>query len=156
MKSAGRFKRRPGEVVSIRINPKDCLGILDLMDATKVSVANKSFPQMVSTALAGFIQAARDNQVIPAEPDMFQYGPRMQRYTNRKSSDAGSIASVMNGARFVQPQSEEPEVKFKPTADQRRAVTRMQELEVKKEHAPDTWTHNDELEYKECERVAFG
>lgn len=166
------FRRKAGEVVYIRVNPKDCLGVLDLMKKTGVSIRDKSFPQMVSLALSSALEAMRMQGIIPAEPDMFQYSNRMKHYAGRGRKSTGSIAqqiqmgsietatAVASGTHPVQGIEEETPVdvqaKYQPTAEQRRAVTRMQELEIKREHAPDTWTTRDEEEYKECERVAFG
>jgi hypothetical protein len=86
------FKRKAGEVVYIRVNPKDCLSVLDLMKKTGVSIRDKSFPQMVSLALSSALEAMRMQGIIPAEPDMFQYSNRMKYYAGRGRKSTGSIA----------------------------------------------------------------
>jgi hypothetical protein len=56
---------RPGKVVNIRVNPTDCLGILDVARKVGVDCANSSFPQIVSLALSTLLQSARNAQQIP-------------------------------------------------------------------------------------------
>lgn len=156
---------RPGIVVSIRVNPKDCQSILDLMEKIEYKTVGNSFSHLVSMALSTLLETARQQGGLP-EPDPFQYLNRLGPFIGGKRTGRKlAVAKAMNelGASFKAPvmpveakeaPSEPP--MHQPTAEQRRAVTRMQELEIKREHAPDTWTTRDEEEYKECERVAFG
>ncbi len=74
--SGRMFKRRQGMVVSIRVNPEDCINILNVMDAGGLDTNGMTFPQMVSLCLGGLLHKAKMQGIIP-EPDMFQYGDRM-------------------------------------------------------------------------------
>lgn len=159
---------RPGMVVSIRVNPKDCQSVLDLMEKIGYKTYGNSFSHLVSMTLASLLETARQQGGLP-EPDPFQYLNRVGPFVGGKRSGRKlSVAKAVNelGANFQAPTMpvgqpspvSQPSAApgDAPTAEQREAVRRMQELEFKRENAPDTWSSRDEEEYKECERVAFG
>lgn len=77
---------KPGMVTQIRINPKDCLAILDLMVAMGIDPYDgRSFAQCVSLSLASLIGVARRGGIIPAEDDGFQYMNRMAPFLNGRN-----------------------------------------------------------------------
>jgi hypothetical protein len=63
---------KPGEVVSIRVNPTDIMSVIDLCDSIGVDKNKFSFPAMVSLALSSMLQAMREQKIIP-ERDGFEY-----------------------------------------------------------------------------------
>ena len=77
--SGRRFKRVPGMVVSVRVNPEDCINVLNVMERGGVNTTGMSFSQMVSLCLGGLLERMKNTGVIP-EPDMYEYGDRMQRF----------------------------------------------------------------------------
>lgn len=56
---------RPGAVVSIRVNPTDCMAIVDLLKQNDMIVKGQSFSSMVSLALSALLEGARVNGVVP-------------------------------------------------------------------------------------------
>lgn len=77
---------KPGMVTQIRVNPKDCLAILDLMVAMGIDPYDgRSFAQCVSLSLSSLIGVARRGGIIPTEDDGFQYMNRMAPFLNGKN-----------------------------------------------------------------------
>ena len=70
---------KAGVVSSIRINPRDCQSVLDVLDAAGVRRESLSFAQCVSLALGSLLETARQTNLIP-EPDEFQYLNRLSPY----------------------------------------------------------------------------
>ena len=68
-----------GNVARIRVNPKDCQSVLDLLDKVRIPRQHMSFAQCVSIALSSLLETARINKTLP-EPDPFQYINRMGQY----------------------------------------------------------------------------
>lgn len=77
-----------GMVVQVRINPKDCLGILDCAITAGIEVGNKSFASLTSAVLSSLIAMAREMKVIKEEEDGFQYANRMAPYQAGKATSA--------------------------------------------------------------------
>lgn len=100
---------RAGTVTTIRINPRDCQSILDVLDAANVPRQHISFAQCTSLALGALLETARQNGLIP-EPDEFQYLNRMQQYLGKGRSKKASIAKELNnlGGRLRAPAIEVP------------------------------------------------
>ncbi len=97
---------RAGHVVQIRVNPKDCQSLLDLMELVGIDPRPLSFPQIVSLGLSTLLENARTNSRLP-EPDEFQYLPRMQQWlgkgrgNQRKARIASSLHDL--GGNFKAP-----------------------------------------------------
>lgn len=83
---------RPGKVVTIRVNPIDCMSVIDVLDAANVPYSNMSYASMVSLALATLIQSAKNSHII-REPDPFQYGQVMARYADSTRSRTKLLAN---------------------------------------------------------------
>ncbi len=78
---------KAGHVVSIRVNPRDCQSVLDILDAVGYPRNGITFAQCVSLALGSLLETARKSELIP-EPDEFEYLPRMQPYLGKKGQRA--------------------------------------------------------------------
>lgn len=77
---------KAGMVTQIRINPKDCLAILDLMVACGIDPYDgRSFAQCTSLALSSLIGVARRAKIIPEDDDGFQYANRMEPFIQGKN-----------------------------------------------------------------------
>lgn len=74
-------KLRAGQVVRIRVNPTDCLSVLDALEKAGINVRQQgmSFSQCVSLALSSLLMGARQQGWLP-EPDGFQYANRMSQF----------------------------------------------------------------------------
>ena len=72
---------KAGMVSSIRINTKDCLAILDLMNVVGIDPYDgRSFASCVSLAISSLIEVARNSSIIKKEEDGFQFLNRMQPF----------------------------------------------------------------------------
>lgn len=78
---------KAGMVTQIRVNPKDCLAVLDIMVAIGVDPYDgRSFAQCVSLALSSLIGVARRGDIITREEDGFQYLNRMAVFLNSRNN----------------------------------------------------------------------
>lgn len=77
---------KAGMVTQIRVNPKDCLAILDLMVACGIDPYDgRSFAQCTSLALSSLVGVARKAGIIPLDEDGFQYANRMAPFLNSRN-----------------------------------------------------------------------
>lgn len=87
---------RPGMVATIRVNPKDCMAVLDVMEAVGITIEGMSFPAMVSLTLSSLLQTARDNGQIPTR-DGFEFSQMMAPYIGqRRTKKKLEIAKTMH------------------------------------------------------------
>lgn len=78
---------KTGMVTQIRVNTKDCLAILDLMEIIGVNPYDgRSFAQCTSMALASMIATMRKSGVLQEEEDGFQYMNRMAVFQEQKNT----------------------------------------------------------------------
>lgn len=78
--------RKGGMTANIRVSPKDCLAVLDVMKAIDLDPYAHSFAGCVSLTLTTLIALARQQKVIPEEEDGFQYLNRMQPFFGQHST----------------------------------------------------------------------
>lgn len=76
---------RAGFVARIRVNPKDCLSLLDIVQGSGLNVEGMSFSAITSLAMTCMIEAFRKAKTIP-DNDGFDYARRMAPYVGGKSS----------------------------------------------------------------------
>lgn len=101
---------RPGVVVSIRVNPKDCMGVLDVLEKAGIVTPGASFPSLISLALGSLLETARQNNMIPTRTG-FEFSEMMAPYlkqprNKKKLEIAKTIHSI--GSDIVSPTLEEP------------------------------------------------
>lgn len=169
-----------GNVARIRVNPKDCQSVLDLLDKVQIPRQHMSFAQCVSIALSSLLETARINKTLP-EPDPFQYINRMGQYLGnghkhhqmkmRATSAIGSIGEHFQAPALtteparpfeqydpsIHPVPGEPEV---ITADRMRDARRLSELASKKDmwengNRSVSWSSQDEEEYQQLYKVIY-
>lgn len=176
---------KPGNVVSIRVNPTDSMAVVDLLEASGMRVAGMSFPAMVSLALSSCLEGLRQQGVIP-ERDGFEYSAMMEgivgvgnharkvevtKVMNTLGSDFKPKAPPTKMPRFLrEPASQNgtrDEEPAPPPADEvitlevRQARTRLAELNAKKElfddgHPGIAWSASDQREFDELVKVVYG
>jgi hypothetical protein len=98
---------------------------------------------MVSEVFSALIKEAIMRGSLP-EPDMFQYGDRMQMHMGAAENRRTGMATVLSGPA--------PDVTPAPSED----AIRLMELEVKKEHLPTEWTAADQEEHRELVARIYG
>lgn len=164
-----------GQVCKIRVNPKDCMAVIDVLTAAGVRLDGMSFAAMTSLALSSLLQTMRDQKIIPTR-DGFEYLDMMQPYLGKHhhhkkiqvtdalkaAGDKIQIQGISKPAADEDtPQREYvPELKSEPqSADEMRARSRLQELVQKKDMAENgdgvIWSKTDQAEYDECYAIVY-
>ena len=87
---------KAGHVVSIRVNPRDCQSVLDLLDAAGIPRRALTFAQCVSLALGSSLETFRKDGTLP-EVDEFEYLNRMQPYLGRMAKRV-RVANTIHSA----------------------------------------------------------
>ena len=98
---------KAGLVARIRVNPKDCQSVLDVLDRVGIQRHNLSFSACVSLALSSLLETARMQKLIP-EPDPFQYLNRLGEYAGQghikhKVRGQAALAIGSLGEKFTPP-----------------------------------------------------
>lgn len=149
----------PGETVKIRVNPRDCMGVVDVINNTGMVTVGMSFPMACSLVLSSLLQSAREAKLIP-EREGFEYLEVMQQFSDkdkRKKKLAITQMHKMVGSELRAPAVQQrPIGKVVLTMEQRRADTRIRELLFKQDHAPDSWSSADQQELDRCLVVVAG
>ena len=174
---------RPGKVATIRINPKDCMAVLDVCRSVGIELQGASFASLTSLALSSLLQTMRDHKIIP-ERDGFEYGEMMAPFTGGNNARKAAIADTIHraGSRLkisglsqpgspveLSPHPERPMVEVvkpapspetPPSMELRQAQRRLGELCQKKELADQrgsgiVWSASDEREFQECYKVVY-
>lgn len=78
---------RPGRVIRFRVNPTDCISVVDVIEKLGLHRERLSFDQACRIALSSLLESARTHGVIPAEPSGFEYEQKMARFQERTSAD---------------------------------------------------------------------
>lgn len=165
---------KAGMVVRLRVNPKDCQSVLDLLDRVSIPHDNLSFSQCVSLALASLLETARTYKTLP-EPDPFQYMNRMGKFYGRGHAMQGKRLAAANALGNIGEHFQAPQVSIEParpsepssvaevaevTADEMRDRRRFAELYSKKDmieagHRGVLWSAEDEAEYNELYKKIY-
>jgi hypothetical protein len=164
---------KAGHVATIRVTPRDCQSVLDVLDAAGVPRKSLSFAQCVSLALGSLLETARRGKMIP-EPDEFEYLNRMQEYMTparrRKTvrvADAlhnlgGSMRTPALPADEVLPSAAQAVTEGRSEEDEdspevREAQAALTKLLIKKEQAEDggPWTGEDEAEFNRLYAIIY-
>lgn len=143
-------KLRGGRVVSVRVNPTDCLAVDDVVQKIGLYVPGMSFSQAVSIALAASMETFRKGGFI-AVRDGFEYSQLMGKYPaeasrkrqydiNRAVDNVGSNISMP----YVPSPPRVPNPDDKETRNQR---IRFAELQHKLESAAESMDAEDHTEY---------
>ena len=96
---------KAGMVTQLRVNTKDCLAVLNVMEVLGLNPYDRSFAQCLSTALSSLLGMVIENGVIE-EPDAFQYLNRMAPFLeggNSKSRAHRANLAYLNQAAGVAP-----------------------------------------------------
>lgn len=163
---------RPGKVVTIRINPKDCMGILDVLELSNQRIPGASFPVMASLTLSSLLETMRQNGIIPTR-DGFEFDGMMREFIEPKRTktkleiadaihSAGSDMRIrpvhMEIAKVTPPgviELKEQEV----TGDLLRARTRLSELLSKQDLADSgagvVWSEGDQQEFDALYKIVY-
>ena len=163
-------RMRAGQVVRLRVNPKDCQSVLDVLNKAGVYTQGMSYAQCVSLALSTLLETARVTKMIP-EPDPFQFLPRMEPFFgnshHRKklaiAETIGGIGEKFHAPSLVSDQPAETHEEPAPvvSAETLRRRRRLGELVNKKDLVEQgvagvTWSEEDETEFNELYKEVYG
>lgn len=118
---------KAGKVISLRVNPKDCMSCIDVLEAAGLPIKNMSFAQVVSLALSSAMETFRTQQVIPTR-DGFEFSEMMAPFGGtwsgrhkQKLEVTKLVEGVGSELQVKMPTKEEPEPEAAPmTAKQMR------------------------------------
>lgn len=175
---------KAGHVATIRVNPRDCQSVLDVLDAAGIPRQALSFAQCVSLALGCLLETSRHSGVIP-EPDEFEYLNRLSHYVGRgkrspKARMAETIQSigpklrapVLDGQGAQEgfgehtadlgavPQAAPVQQVDPESGEYKEAQKILTHLLVKKEQCEDevegvVWTPHNEAEFNRCYSIIY-
>lgn len=176
----------PGNVVTIRINPRDTMSVIDLVESLGMPMHTLSFPAMASLALSSCLEALRTQGIVPDRTG-FEYAERtagiLGTGQNKKKraattailntgselkiapppvpspmfvKDASQIGTAANHAGHTNGSAEEV-----ISLEMRQARTRLAELNAKKElhddgHPGISWSASDQREFDKLIKVVYG
>ena len=142
---------RAGEVVQIRINPKDCMSVVDVLDKSGAFIPGMSFPQAVSLAFSALLESVRGAGIIP-ERDGFEFSQLMGRFADRQRSGRKlqiTKSITMQGSSF------KAGALMQTSPELQRKQRRWQELCQRQEVDPENWTPEMESEHEQLYRELF-
>lgn len=162
---------RAGLVATVRINPKDCMSVIDVMKKAGVNTNGMSFPAMVSLALSATLNGLRIEGLIP-DRDGFEYLDMMQPYMNGRNArkleitktihDAGSRMNISLPAehREVNPSAPIQVMQAANTPELREAKQEFTDLNNKREAFEDqvkgiSWTSSEENRWQQLYPMFF-
>lgn len=176
---SGRLKA--GLVISLRINPKDCMSVVDVLAKTGTVIPGMSFSAMTALALSSLLETMRQQGKIPTR-DGFEFSEMMAPYLSGKHARKVATAKALEGlgSDFSAPvlprheagqltppphQLSNPHLQPAPAQPQqdlahRQAARRLTELLQKKDLAEDgqggvVWSAADQAEYDECYAAVY-
>jgi hypothetical protein len=133
-----------GRVIRARVNPKDCISCVDVVDKLGYETTNWSFDQVVRVALSSLLESVRQNNVIPTR-DGFEYSAMVtNRFKSATRANAAKLKITAIADSLAHAQQTSPLVP--QSAELRLANMRVAELELKRS-AGEPWTIEDQQEY---------
>lgn len=74
-----KLSTKIGQVVRVRVNPKDCMACVDVARQAGYDPGPMSFSQVVSITVGVVLESLRQNKIIP-DRDGFEYADIMQHW----------------------------------------------------------------------------
>ena len=132
-----------GNVVTLRVNPKDSMSIVDLLKYLDVPLHNLSFNQAVKIALSSALASFRAQGILP-EHDGFDYTQVMSPFASSLHARRGKkliSAHVLNSESFqAAPIIDED-------YDRKKRRLRYNELTMKRRADPDNFSEAEQEEF---------
>lgn len=76
----------PGRTVRIRVNPQDCMAVVDVMRILDLKVVQFTFDQAVRIVLSSLLESSRSHGAIPRR-DGFEFTQMMKGFIQRITTD---------------------------------------------------------------------
>lgn len=147
----------PGEVVRIRVNPRDCMSVADVCAAVGVNWPGMSFSQACSVAFSALLETMRDAGTIPRR-EGFEFSEVMANYKFKQRT--GRKLALTRAVTYAGDEAQVPALTIKPpalslTTEQRQAKLRYIEL-CHKRDAGAVFTEADEQEWTQVIGIMSG
>lgn len=146
-----------GKAMYIRVSPKNCMAICDALKLAGLQPSDFTFSSATARVLDMLLAGLIRDKVIP-ERDGFEFLDMMSEFVQQNRAQLPSVSYRQPTLREDAPRSHtvgtdapaSPVVlNTATTHEQRMANVRFKELMVKREHAPDSWTLEDEQELEQ-------
>ena len=131
---------REGRVIYIRVSPKDCMGVVDVLKVLEIKPSGMSFAQATSIAFSSAMESLRQSSIIPTR-DGFGYGEMMSVFPPDSKASRGRKLEM---SKIVQGRSIRPIIEDAP--DKARRRRRFEELTFRLQNDP---LNISEVEHKE-------
>lgn len=86
---------RAGSVVTIRVNPRDSMSVVDLAKQSGLVMEGMSFAQMVSLTLSGCLEELRKKGIVP-DREGFEYSQIVGPYLNQRNGKKLAITEQIH------------------------------------------------------------
>ena len=134
----------PGIVVTIRINPKDAMAVIDCLDFLGIPKHNLSFSQAAKLVLSSALESYRQQGTVPIRTG-FEYSQMVEPFNRGGFASRGAKLAT---AKLLRGEHIQPEPIIPETYERRAKRLRYEELKFKKENAPLNWTEEEQEEFK--------
>lgn len=135
-----------GRVVKIRINPDDCMSVIDVIAQTGLLPKGASFAQVVTTALATLLEGVRRAKIIPTR-DGFEYAAMMAEYQDQPHIDRARKLDITQAVALGRLHGAMPAVSIAEAPEKARQRVRFDELYFKRKNNSENWTEADQAEF---------
>lgn len=136
-----------GKAMYIRVSPKNCMAICDALKLAGLQPSDFTFSSATARVLDMLLAGLIRDGVVP-ERDGFEFLNMMGEFVQQNRAQLPSVSyrqpTIREDAPAVQVASNTA-----TTHEQRLANVRFKELMVKREHAPDSWSTEDEQELEQ-------
>lgn len=147
----------PGEVVTIRINPRDCMAVADMIKSIGMHVDGMAFSQAAAIVFSSLLQAMREAGAIPNR-DGFEYTELMQPFAVKtrtsKKLAVNKILTFMRSDHVIPAAVSVSSVMADPI--RARIERRQRELLQKKVADEFNFTEGDLSEFQDCNAMLAG
>ncbi len=128
---------RPGRIVSIRVNPRDCMSVVDVIEKIGMHVNGMSYSQAVSVALSSALEGLRQAGLIPTR-DGFEYSKVMTKFPIIMKGQRGRALDITKTFTLAGDSAQVRPVKGNP--ERMRKQRRYEELCFKLEGDPENFS----------------
>ena len=135
---------KPGRVIYIRVNPKDCMSCIDVVQKAGMNLQRASFSLIASAALSSALESFRQNGIIP-DREGFEYTDMMKDYPMTDKQERARALAINRTFSLAGSNINIPPVISGPPVDRRKKL-RFEELARKKNAAPESMDSDDEVE----------
>ena len=116
---------KAGRVVTVRINPADCMSVIDIAEKIGMRVRGVSFSQLVSVAVSSALESFRQNGIVPQRSG-FEYSSMMAEFPVPRKEARSLALDVTKTFQMIGSTGQIPAVVANPELDRKKG--RFEEL----------------------------